>query len=328
MAELDFQSDAFLVLLTDALQAGPGSPQWHEAVQRLREAGAGAADEYRLLVLARQRLESGREYRSVRAGPQFTRRLMAEIDLEAARLAAAPSTATMIAVASAMVMLAVLLSVGYLLWSGADDLPPPTPQGAALLVHTATSVEFDRGLAPDWRIIGSLPIRFEQGRMKPASRPTLEATGLPGGGGASWTRPLPPGEPFAVLASLRVHRPEPDLLAQVFITDQPSFSPENGTTPHELVWLLEGNAHRLVLPSGRVVAQSELPASFRGNLNVKITLQADQASVEVAGRTLWSGPAEFDPALPRYVGVRFLRRNDRAGDGVAFQNVRVNTRQP
>ncbi|HWP40803.1 MAG TPA: hypothetical protein VNL70_07745, partial [Tepidisphaeraceae bacterium] len=117
MAELDFQSDAFLVLLTDALRAGPGSPQWHEAVQQLRQAGAGSADEYRLLVLARQRLESGREYRSVRAGPQFTRRLMAEIDLEAARLSAAPSTATMIAVASAMVMLAVLLSVGYLLWS-------------------------------------------------------------------------------------------------------------------------------------------------------------------------------------------------------------------
>jgi len=328
MAELDFQSDSFLVLLTDALRAGPGSPQWHEAVQRLRQAGAGSTDEYRLLVLARQRLESGREYRNVRAGPEFTRRLMAEIDLEAARLSAPPSTATMIAVASAMVMLAVLLSVGYLLWSGADDLPPPPPPGAALLVHTATSAEFDQGLAPDWRIIGSLPIRFEQGRMKPASRQAMDAAGLPGGGGATWTRPLPPGEPFAVLANLRVHRFEPDLLAQVFITDQPSFSPENGTTPHELVWLLEGKTHRLILPSGRVVAQSELPDNFRSNLHVKIAIHADQASVEVAGRTLWSGPAEFDPALPRYVGVRFLRRSHRAGDGVVFQSVRVNTRQP
>src|SRR6266480_850605 len=31
MPALDFESDQFLQLLTDALRAGPGSPEWHEA---------------------------------------------------------------------------------------------------------------------------------------------------------------------------------------------------------------------------------------------------------------------------------------------------------
>ena len=69
MTQLDFDSDAFLTLLTDALRAGPGSPQWHDALRTLRAGGIEHADEYRLLVAAREHLESGREYRSIRAGP-------------------------------------------------------------------------------------------------------------------------------------------------------------------------------------------------------------------------------------------------------------------
>ena len=78
--ETQFESDADLKLLTDALRAGPASPQWHEAVTQLRAGGVNgsdaSADEYRLLVAARENLESGREYRSVRAGPGFTRKVM------------------------------------------------------------------------------------------------------------------------------------------------------------------------------------------------------------------------------------------------------------
>jgi len=33
----EIESDPFFELLTDALRAGPGSPQWHQAVQRLRQ---------------------------------------------------------------------------------------------------------------------------------------------------------------------------------------------------------------------------------------------------------------------------------------------------
>jgi hypothetical protein len=79
-----FESDQFLKLLTDALRAGPGSPQWHEAVGQLRADGSTEADEYRLLLQAREDLESGREYRSVRAGAGFTRKVMDGIEQEGA----------------------------------------------------------------------------------------------------------------------------------------------------------------------------------------------------------------------------------------------------
>ncbi|MBW3608058.1 MAG: hypothetical protein KY463_06835 [Actinobacteria bacterium] len=76
----NIQTDPFFELLTDALRAGPGSPAWHNAVQKLRGAGAEGSDEYKLLCAARERLESGREFRSVRAGPDFTRRLFTELE--------------------------------------------------------------------------------------------------------------------------------------------------------------------------------------------------------------------------------------------------------
>src|SRR3954468_22936627 len=99
------ESDPFFELLTDALRAGPGSPQWHQAVQKLRHdntlgtalgTAAADADEYRLLCDAREHLESGREYRSVRPGAGFTRRLFTELQDESVPGGAAP-TATVIA---------------------------------------------------------------------------------------------------------------------------------------------------------------------------------------------------------------------------------------
>src|SRR5437773_747365 len=62
------ESDPLFTLLTDALRAGPGSPEWHQAVARLREDGANGSDEYKLLQTAREHLESGRDFRAVRAG--------------------------------------------------------------------------------------------------------------------------------------------------------------------------------------------------------------------------------------------------------------------
>ena len=82
MSTLDFESDQFLQLLTDALRAGPGSPEWHEAVETLRTNGIEQKDEYRLLISARENLEKGKEYRSVRAGPGFSRKLNEALDTE------------------------------------------------------------------------------------------------------------------------------------------------------------------------------------------------------------------------------------------------------
>src|SRR5437879_5738220 len=88
MPELDFESDQFLQLLTDALRSGPGSPEWHGAVTSLRGGNGSVAmapdraAEYELLIAARQHLESGRDYRSIRAGAGFTRRVMEAVERE------------------------------------------------------------------------------------------------------------------------------------------------------------------------------------------------------------------------------------------------------
>ena len=48
----EIEKDPFLVLLTDALRAGPGSPEWRDAVATLKTSDE-RVDEYRLLIEAR-----------------------------------------------------------------------------------------------------------------------------------------------------------------------------------------------------------------------------------------------------------------------------------
>jgi hypothetical protein len=323
MTEVDLESDAFLTLLTEALRAGPGSPSWHEAIERLRAGGIQFADEYRLLVRAREHLESGKSYRSLRAGPGFTQKLMASIEQEAVRGSAIASTTTTVAVISAGIMLVVLLVIGYLLWNA--EKPPVTPDGNVLLVNTVAEVGFDGTLPSDWRLVGKLPVEFTRSAMRRKVGTDSPATG----GGVTWSQPIAPGEPFAVIASVRAYRPEEDLIAQVFVTDQPNFSDDNGTTPHELVWLLQGQQMQVIHPGGRVVAQSDQAADLRGSMTISITVDRDQASVDFGSRRqrIWSGENGLDPAKPRYVGVRFLTRSKDAGDQVVFQSMRVNMRQ-
>jgi hypothetical protein len=321
MTELDFESDAFLVLLTDALRAGPGSPSWHDALQKLRAGGIESGDEYRLLATAREHLESGREYRSVRAGPEFTRRLMSAIDEQAAQAARKPATATIIAIVSAAVMLGVLLLIGYLLWTGGDASGPSG--GSPLLPNTIASIDFSRPSLTGWQSIGALNVDISRNllRVAPSTNPAATGTGL------VWNSQIAADEPFSVTAAARILRADNDLILQVFVTDDPDFSEENGTTPHELVCLLKAGQAQAILPSGRVEAQVNLAGEYRGMVPMRVTLDRDQAVIEVAGRAVWSGLHGLDPLKPRFAGIRFLKGSAQAADGAAFQSVRINTRQ-
>src|SRR2546423_13445125 len=110
MAEvLDAENDEFLKLLAEALRSGPGSPEWHEAVQKLRAGGAGRADadEYRLILQAREDLESGKGYRAVRAGPGFTKKVMEQVEREEIGKGPRMSSAGVITLLSAAAILAV-----------------------------------------------------------------------------------------------------------------------------------------------------------------------------------------------------------------------------
>ena len=94
MTELDFESSQ-LQLLTDALRAGPGTPEWRAALETLDSAGGG--DEYKLLYAARERLASGRRYREVRAGAGFTRKVFESIEEESTGTAKPLPSANIIA---------------------------------------------------------------------------------------------------------------------------------------------------------------------------------------------------------------------------------------
>src|ERR1700750_2686952 len=81
MTDLDFESSQ-LQLITEALRAGPGSPAWREALAAIEH--SPDADEFKVLYAARERLASGRQYREVRAGAGFTRKVFDAIEQEQA----------------------------------------------------------------------------------------------------------------------------------------------------------------------------------------------------------------------------------------------------
>src|SRR3954447_24416843 len=120
------ESDPFFTLLTDALRAGPGSPEWHQAVTKLRSEGANGRDEYKLLTEARAHLESGKDFRSVRAGADFTRRLLTRLEDEPTGRAGT-QTANVIMIVSALAILGVLALVAVLLSRGGSSERPQEP---------------------------------------------------------------------------------------------------------------------------------------------------------------------------------------------------------
>ena len=126
MATLDFESDPQLIALTDALRAGPGSPQWRDAVARLREQGGDQADEYLLLCTAREHLASGKSYREIHAGPGFSRKVMEAVEQEQSgeRAKVAP-TAGIVLLLSVLLIVAVVGSVGYFIWHTSGTSAPP-----------------------------------------------------------------------------------------------------------------------------------------------------------------------------------------------------------
>ncbi|HVT88160.1 MAG TPA: hypothetical protein VHD56_04855 [Tepidisphaeraceae bacterium] len=323
MTELDIESDAFLLLLTDALRSGPGSPSWHQALAQLRERGTDDSDDYQLLVSTREHLESGKGYRAIRAGPGFTQRLMAEIEQESPASIARPATTTAIALACAAVMLVVILSIGYLLKS-ASDVPLDTSSGG-VFINTVASIDMKTGPAQPWRAIGGHGLQFDRNALRSAAG----ASETSAGGGFVWDHPIRADEPVSMAVTLRVRRPQERLIPQLFVTDDPQFNDANATTQHEFVWLLQNNESQVVLPTGRIETQSTNSLESRNNMVVRLTIDHDQAFVDIGKRRFWTGAHLLADDKPRYVGIRLLRKSgDVTDEEIAFSSVQVNMRAP
>lgn len=321
MATLDFESDPQLIALTDALRAGPGSPQWRDAVARLREQGGDQADEYLLLCTAREHLASGKGYREIHAGPGFSRKVMEAVEQEQSgeRAKVAP-TAGIVVLLSALLIVAVVGSVGYFMWRTSGTSAPPK-QDLSQVLFVDSVVESSLNEAPNgWKTAGTLPLKFENGLHASDAVGDAEFAG----GALLWEQPIEASQATQVEVTLRLPSRESKLVAQVFVTDDPNLSESRATSARELAWTFGNGKAGVALANGRLESASWKPASKQDRAEVRIQFDAQSAAIATGGQKLWSGEHGLDHAKPRYVGVRFLApKGEKVDANAAFESIRV-----
>jgi hypothetical protein len=318
--EADLPDDPMMQTLTDALRAGPESPEWRRAVEAVRDSnGSAAGDEHRMLITARERLESGKSYREVRPGAGFTRAVMSRIDADTADRRPRKLTASFLAylVAAALVgvvgvLIAHVLSSGN--FGGSEEL------GKVVLERTLLSAHMDGPLPNGWRRFGELPVTVTHG-MTPE---TVPAGMQLAGGGIVSSHGIAAEDIFAIEAAFHIQRLDSDLVPQLFVTVQPDFGPGPATSPHELVWQVEKGLSQVALPDfdGRM-ADASLKVSDGNDLKVRIVVGPTDAAVLVNDKQIWSGPNKLAAGQPRFAGVRFIRRGGTTKGAVTVQSVRL-----
>lgn len=331
--EMNLQSETFQHLVGEALRAGPGSPQWHDAVQQLRAAGE-AGDEYRMLCTVRQRLEAGKGYRAVRAGPAFTARLMQRVQDQSRgdRARRSISVAGTIALISGGAVIVAALCVALLLWRRQPPALPPPSQAdgragelqGTFFANTVLSTRFEGSIPREWQVFGAIPLDASNGLRPAASVPPTQVFA---GGGIASTAGIPASQVFAVEIQLRIRAINDDWATQVLISDRPIDGDHPRPDTAELVWSLQGRAARVVLPGGRVVSPDQSVHPSEQPLVVHLKLDRDLAVVESDRGTLYAGPSQLDPQRARYVAVRFLHRGAETRAPVIIDWIRIQTPQ-
>jgi len=328
MVELDFETDQKLKVLSEALRAGPGSPQWREAVSEW-QTSSGSEDEHQLLMRVREHLASGKSYREIRAGAGFTRRVMEEIDHEEAKRGIGPTpSAGWIAAISGLVIVGVVGVVAFFVW------PRPPGNGAAspdlsrtTFVRTSESATFDDSIGSAWQTFGNLTLVSSQG-LRPVTSPRGGATEGFIGGGIYWDHPLGADQPFSIESAIELEKTPPkSVVVQIFITDERTFEGASATTPHELTWTLKDGEGNVVLPDGRVAGTTvrlgdNTPAA-KQTMDVRVAVAQNDGVVEVNRQRVFAGQHQLDPKKARTIGVRFLWRGDDGHEHISVQSVRV-----
>lgn len=334
MPDADVEHDPIFPLLTDALRAGPGSPEWHQAVAKLRTEGLADSDEYRLLVAVREHLAAGRDYKSIRAGPGFTRKLMAAVDQEREQQRTTtprrngPSLASVIAALSVLVVIGVLAFLTYqFVFKGPGTQGTAEELAEVYFPRADQLASFDGSAIPkDWRVVGALPLEVGKNGLRPADAASrLQTTGGSADGspatapsadtvGGAVVAPVTvhPDEAFAVEVKLKPGRSTDDLIVQVFVSSEGDFSPDKSTSSKELAWLVQGGRQKVVLggeADSRVLFDAAGPtvgSSKSDPLTVRVNVNREYAVTFVGGQRVWAGSNGL-AVKPRFVGVRFLR---------------------
>ena len=330
---VDLQSEQFMTLLTDALRAGPGSPEWNQAVKALR-ATNGNTDELTLLTTAREHLESGKEFRSVRAGAGFTRRVLEGIEQEE-KAAGGPPTANLIALIAAGAILGVVVIISVMLFKGSNPqrhaIDELTGQifGNKFLTAGFNGPPGPLTTAPEgWRPFGEVPLLTKGGELQPAPLPaTLPTTTEAGGykaGGLITATPLAPEQVIEVDVTFRLAKPADDSIAEVFISEEP-LTDGNAYGGRALVCQIKSGDARVYLADGNPAKRAEKAEKLTGprDVAVKILLNRDTAVINAAGQRVYAGPHLLAADKPHYVGVRFRRRAGDKGDSIGIAAVAV-----
>ncbi|HEV8378306.1 MAG TPA: hypothetical protein VGP99_05615 [Tepidisphaeraceae bacterium] len=326
MTETQFDSDQFLKLLTEALRAGPGSPQWHEAVNQLKNSSVADADEYRMLINAREHLESGRDYRSIRAGPGFARKVMTAIDEEAAAQAPAPPSASIIAIVAAAGIIAIVTIVAIIWYRGGPPQPSPTDLANIVFAQTTISTDFTQTqtIPPEWRTFGLAPVIASRSRglgapqVKSGQNDDKDYRG----GGIYAASGIAPTQTFAFEAAIRQYKASENVAVQIFITDTPDFDKNpKASSPHELVCYVLNGTISIAKPDGSIQGTG---AKAKDLNHIQIKLDKQYVLIENDGQTLYSGTHDLAPDKARYAGVRFLvKPSDKPLEDLTVPSVRI-----
>jgi hypothetical protein len=313
-----FETDEFLTLLTDALRAGPASPQWHEAVARLRNSGILDSNEYHLLFNARENLESGREYRTIRAGPEFTRKVMNEIEQEAAGKAPALApTSALIALGAigigALVILAILM-----LYRTSGTTGSIAQLEALYFIRPVISIDFDQKIGPEWVCFGQAPeISNRSKGLKAVQK--KDASGYQSGGILASTG-ISSAEPFSFEIAVRVPEKLDQTLLQIFVSDAASDKIDGR---HEFACYFKDGQFSVVKPDGSLNGRS---FSARELNHVVIKIDSRFAIVEVEGIQLFAGAHGLDTNALRYPGIRFISKAQGSADDsddITVQSIKI-----
>jgi hypothetical protein len=316
---IDLQSEQFMTLLTDALRSGPGSPEWNQAVKALR-ASNGNIDEYTLLHTAREHLESAKDFRSVRAGPGFTRKVLEGIDRESEGAAGGLPTAGLIALIAAGAILVVVVVIGVMLLKGSNPKQQAIEEltgrifGNKLLAASFPAPPANPAKIPDgWTKFGEAPLMTKGNELRAASLPathpaTADSNGYKAGGLVT-SASIPSDQPLEVDVTARVTKAADDSIVEVFVSDE-AIADDNAAAGHALVWQFKGGEARVFLADGSAAPHAEKVGGGH-DLAIKLLLNRDIAVVDTGGQRLFAGAHLLAPDKPRYVGIRFRRK---AGD--------------
>src|SRR5690606_24951842 len=109
-----------------------------------------------------------------------------------------------------------------------------------------------------------------------------------------WEQSVLPSKPMQVEVTLRLPSPESNVVAQVFITDDPTFNDARATSPHELAWTYRAGEGSIALPSGRLESATFKARPKQDRVEVRIQFNAQSATIDAGGRRLWSGEHGLD----------------------------------